>query len=45
MRSIIETLREMLMRMEIFVLVIFFRSLVNGTGYFNDDISLLWFVS
>ncbi len=41
----IKTLREMLRRIEIFVLVSFFCSFVNGTGYFNDAISLLWLIS
>jgi len=41
----IDTLRAMLRRIEILVLVNFFCSFVNGTGYFNDAISLLWFLS
>lgn len=40
----IETLKPILRRMEIFVLVNFFCSLVNGTSYFNDAISLLWLI-
>jgi hypothetical protein len=41
----IERLRVMLIRIETFVLVNFFCSFVNGNGYFNDAISLLWFIS
>lgn len=41
----IDRLRVVLMRIETFVLVNFFCLFVNGNGYFNDAISLLWFIS
>ena len=40
----IERLSAILTKIEIFVLFSFFFSFVNKEGYFQDAISLLWFI-
>jgi len=42
--TMIAKLSAILTKMEIFVLLNFFFSFVNKKGYFQDAISLLWFI-